>query len=89
MAWYRIEAALITAIGIAAAGAILPAQAQDRGASSAHRWEAMDNCNKDAFAHFPDYTVDGEAQREAYVRKCLRDQHLPPWTGYSTAPAKP
>jgi len=90
MAWFRVELVVIAMLAIATAGVASPARAQDRGASSARRWQAMDNCNKDAFAHFPDYTVEGEAQREAFVRKCLRDQRLPPWSGYSTSPpAKP
>lgn len=80
----------LLALATFAGAAMLSARAQDRGASSEHRWQAMNDCNKNAFAHYPDYTVQGAAQREAFVRKCLRDQRLPPWTGYSApVPSKP
>lgn len=85
MAWYRLAAV----IAIATASVAVPVCAQDRGAPSARRWQAMDNCNKDAFTHYPDYTVEGAAQREAFVRKCLRDQRLPAWSGYGTPQTKP
>ena len=56
-----------------------PGHAQDRGSTSQQRWTAMNNCNKQAFTHYPDYTVDGAAKRDAYVRQCLRNQRLPSW----------
>jgi len=80
----RVEMFLLALVACAA---LAPAHAQDRGASSEHRWEAMNTCNKDAFTHYPDYTAEAAKQREVYVRKCLRDQRLPEWTGYGTQPA--
>jgi hypothetical protein len=47
----------------------------------------MNDCNKNAFLHYPDYTAEAAQQREFFVRKCLRDQRLPAWTGYNTQPA--
>jgi hypothetical protein len=69
-----VLATLAFAVAIAA-----PGRAQDRGSTSQQRWSAMDNCNKQAFAHYPDYTVEGAAKRDAYVRQCLRSQRLPSW----------
>jgi hypothetical protein len=87
MVLFRACAIAVAIIGTAAAGAP-SAHAQDRGAASAQRWAQMDTCAKDAFTHFPDYTAEGLAQREAYIHKCLRDHNLPPWTSYSP-PAQP
>jgi hypothetical protein len=42
------------------------------------RWHAADDCNREAFKKYPDYTQEGAAKRDAYLRQCLRDHHLPP-----------
>jgi len=41
-------------------------------------WTQNDNCGKESFQKFPDYTTEGAAQRDAYMRECLRRHHLPP-----------
>jgi|GEM_PF-2394361 hypothetical protein len=41
-------------------------------------WEQSDNCGKESFQKYPDYTADGAAKRDAYMRACLRRHHLPP-----------
>jgi hypothetical protein len=75
----RLSVVLATlAISLAIA---TPGHAQDRGSTSQLRWTAMNSCNKQAFTHYPDYTVDGAAMRDAYVRQCLRNQRLPSWGG--------
>jgi hypothetical protein len=44
---------------------------------SAHKWRMADNCARAAFAKFPDYTPESNAQRENYRRSCLRINGLP------------
>jgi len=41
-------------------------------------WEQSDNCGKDSFRKFPDFTAEAALQRDAYMRDCLRKHHLPP-----------
>jgi len=42
------------------------------------RWHAADDCSREAFKKYPDYTQEGAAKRDAYLRQCLRDHRLPP-----------
>ena len=54
---------------------------QDRGnrlGTSNKIWTRNDICGKESFQKFPDYTSAGAAQRDAYMRECLRRRHLPP-----------
>jgi hypothetical protein len=41
-------------------------------------WTQNDNCGRESFQKFPDYTPEGAANRDAYMRECLRRHHLPP-----------
>lgn len=41
-------------------------------------WTRSDNCGKESFQKFPDYTTEGATKRDAYMRDCLRKHHLPP-----------
>ena len=41
-------------------------------------WTQSDSCGKESFQKFPDYTTEGAAKRDAYVRQCLRRHRLPP-----------
>jgi hypothetical protein len=41
-------------------------------------WTQNDNCGKESFQKFPDYTTEGAANRDAYMRECLRGHRLPP-----------
>jgi len=41
-------------------------------------WAQSDNCGKESFRKFPDYTTEGAAKRDAYMRECLRKHRLPP-----------
>jgi hypothetical protein len=45
---------------------------------SSKGWTQSDNCGKESFQKFPDYTTEGAANRDAYMRECLRRHHLPP-----------
>jgi hypothetical protein len=40
------------------------------------QWKTADQCGKDALAKYPDYTPEGNAQREAFRRTCLRNHQL-------------
>lgn len=40
-------------------------------------WRSADQCAKDAFKKFPDYTSQSNAHREAFRLECLRDHRLP------------
>lgn len=40
-------------------------------------WNQNDTCGKESFEKFPDFTAEGAAKRDAYMRNCLRKNHLP------------
>lgn len=61
---------------LAAPGPALAVSGNAKAANTA--WLSMDKCNKRAFELFPDYTQEQIAKRDAYVRKCLTEQRLPP-----------
>src|SRR5260370_19669345 len=41
-------------------------------------WSQNDLCGKESFQRVPDYTAEGATKRDAYMRECLRNYHLPP-----------
>lgn len=51
-------------------------------------WNRSDICGKESFQKFPDYTAEGAAKRDAYMRECLRKHHLPPRNDVAQ-PARP
>ncbi|HXP75694.1 MAG TPA: hypothetical protein VN823_16245 [Stellaceae bacterium] len=51
-------------------------------------WNQNDTCGKESFQKFPDYTAEGAAKRDAYMRECLRKHHLPPRND-AAQPARP
>lgn len=54
---------------------------QDEGSKlekSNRMWGQNDICGKDSFRKFPDYTAEAALKRDAYMRDCLRKNHLPP-----------
>jgi hypothetical protein len=51
-------------------------------------WSQNDLCGRESFKRFPDYTVEGAAQRDAYMRKCLHKYGLPPRTDLAQPQAK-
>jgi hypothetical protein len=67
------------AILLLAAVAVLPsrAHADSSQANSFAAWRQGDDCARQAFRKFPDYTKDGNAKREAARRECLRQHRLP------------
>lgn len=71
--------AVLTAIAAIPALLSGPAQASDQRLGTANKtWHGQDNCTRQAFQKYPDYTEAGAAQRDTYVRQCLRDNRLPP-----------
>jgi Ni/Co efflux regulator RcnB len=68
----------VVAAAMMAATATAGLTAETRMDSPSKRWHAADQCNRDAFKKYPDYTQQGAAKREAYVRGCLREHRLPP-----------
>ncbi len=54
---------------------------QDEGTKlekSNKMWNQNDDCGKESFRKFPDFTAEGALNRDAYMRACLRKHHLPP-----------
>lgn len=54
---------------------------QDQGSrlqKSNKIWAQSDNCGKESFQKFPNYTAESAANRDAYMRECLRRHGLPP-----------
>ncbi len=49
-------------------------------ARSQYAWKAEDNCAKNAARQFPDYTAEGQANRDRALRLCLAENNLPPRT---------
>lgn len=71
----------MAALFLVAAGV---ACADDRLKNSNAQWHAQDNCTRQAFQKYPDYTQEGATKRDAYVRQCLRTGRLPPRTDLAT-----
>ena len=44
---------------------------------STTQWHTMDDCSRQAFRKYPDYTAEANAKREAFRRLCLRNKSLP------------
>ena len=42
------------------------------------KWTQNDNCGKESFQKYPDFTAEAAASRDAYMRDCLRRHRLPP-----------
>jgi len=53
------------------------ARAAEQNQESSQKWRLADACLRAAFKKFPDYTLEGNAQRENYRRACMRDNGLP------------
>jgi hypothetical protein len=54
-----------------------PGRAEVNQQNATTAWRQADQCARDAFQKFPDHTPDGNAQREAARRVCLRNHKLP------------
>ncbi len=71
----RLGAAIL-AIGLClASGAAVASLA---GQAAIKKWSAMDQCEREAQAAFPDYSAEAYAQRDAKLKDCLEGKSLPP-----------
>jgi hypothetical protein len=50
-------------------------------------WKNNDNCARQAFKKFPDYTPDGNAKRDNAFRQCLASTNTPPRASADPKPA--
>lgn len=76
MAWDRT----ILRVTLVAAALALPfagAHADVNQQHSNEAWKQATRCTQDAFKKFPDYTPEGNAQRETARRECLRNFKIP------------
>jgi gamma-glutamyl phosphate reductase len=48
------------------------------GQAAIKKWSAMDQCEREAQAAFPDYSVEAVAKRESKLNECLEIHNLPP-----------
>jgi hypothetical protein len=79
LAIWAVAAAVAAMTGTSAlAQATLDTPPQTRLQTSNKVWAKSDLCGKESFHKFPDYTAEGAAKRDAYVRECLRNNRLPP-----------
>jgi len=69
---------LVPAGALALALWVADAAADTRLDTANKHWHTADECNRQSFKQYPDYTADGAAKRDAFVRECLRNNHLPP-----------
>jgi hypothetical protein len=74
----KLTISIAMAAAMTAATATAGLGADTRMDSPSKRWHASDQCNRDAFKKYPDYTQEGAAKREAFIRECLRGHRLPP-----------
>ncbi|HZL60226.1 MAG TPA: hypothetical protein VFC38_11075 [Stellaceae bacterium] len=66
---------LLSVLSLAIAAPAFASGAEQR--DSDVKWHAASDCARKAFLKFPDYTPQGNAQRENYRRACLRSNGLP------------
>ncbi len=45
---------------------------------SENAWKRMDNCRREAWRQYPDFTPDSNAKRDQATRRCLNEGNLPP-----------
>jgi hypothetical protein len=74
----RLAPALLVSALLAA-----PAVASQQGVVAVQNWKAMDLCNRQAQAAFPDFTAEANAKRDAKLKECLTGRNLPPREGAS------
>lgn len=48
------------------------------GQAAIKKWSAMDQCEREAQAAFPDYSAEAVAKRDAKLNECLESKNLPP-----------
>jgi hypothetical protein len=79
LALWAVAAAVVAVTGTSAlAQATLDTPPDTRLQTSNKIWAKSDLCGKESFQKFPDYTAEGAAKRDSYMRDCLRKNRLPP-----------
>ena len=74
-AWRVVVALALVGSAVPAARAQLPGYGHNQ---SARVWAQMDNCKRQAWKKHPDYTREGNAQRNEMVKHCLQASNAPP-----------
>jgi hypothetical protein len=74
------RAASLAALGMlcALAASEVGAQLPSKLKQSEEVWKGMDNCKRQAWKQYPDYTPEGHAKREHAEKLCLNTGNLPP-----------
>jgi hypothetical protein len=70
----RLAFSLATALALSA----VSAQATQNGQTALRNWRATDICAKQAQTAYPEFTADSNAKRDAKLKECLNQNHLPP-----------
>ena len=70
------SAVLAIGLGLCASAA----HATQAGQTAMQNWAAMDQCERNAQAAFPDYSAEALAKRDAALNECLERKSLPPRT---------
>lgn len=51
-------------------------------------WHEQDDCAREAFKKFPDYTRQSNARRDAAMLRCEQKHHLPPRADVGKSPVR-
>lgn len=70
----RLSAGVAAVLLLTAPGA----HADNRLNGTNRQWVTADNCSRNSFKKYPDYTMEGALKRDAFVRECLRDNRQVP-----------
>ena len=68
-------ASVLLALGLMSAPVIALADGQTVQTPQ-QEWARADNCGKEAFKKYPDYTADSNLKREQFRRECLREHEV-------------
>ena len=71
------QAIIVAATSLAATESPAQMQGYQPLKQSESVWKTMDNCHRNAFKRFPDYTPEGRAKRERAERQCLEANNSP------------
>jgi hypothetical protein len=76
--WAAVAAVALVGASARAQDETLGTPSDTKLERSNKKWAQNDTCGKESFRKFPDFTVEGAAKRDAYMRECLRKHRLPP-----------
>ena|SRR5713226_4854969 len=75
----------LLALGCVVVAFEVPAQVSNKFQQSNDMWKRMDNCKRQAWKQYPDYSNEGSAKRDQAVKHCLQATNLPPVAPQSPA----